>query len=214
MRRVVCASPSYLAARGEPNEPSELADHDLIEMSGMATFGSVWSFGSARREMTVRVAPRLKVNQTDVAVAAALAGRGLTRLLSYQVAEYLRDGRLRAVLTDLEPPAMPISSSAGTPPTLCQSRSVRRVCIRTTSRTPVLAMSAYAPCPHVERGRQLLGTGRRHALLGRILFTGPQAICPIRECRVGRAFSRGPARVARAHALRTIGSLPAPCRPD
>jgi DNA-binding transcriptional LysR family regulator len=109
VRRVVCASPSYLAARGEPGEPADLGGHELIEMTGMAAFGGVWSFLQAGHETAVRVTPRLRVNQTDVAVAAALAGRGLTRLLSYQVAEYLYDGRLRAVLAHAEPPPLPIS---------------------------------------------------------------------------------------------------------
>lgn len=113
VRRVVCATPAYLAARGEPEEPADLSRHELIEMTGMAAFGNVWSFGPVGRETT-----RVSVNQTDVAIAAALAGRGLTRLLSYQVADYLRDGRLRAVLTHAEPPAMPVSlvQPAGRPP--------------------------------------------------------------------------------------------------
>jgi DNA-binding transcriptional LysR family regulator len=116
VRRVVCASPSYLATRGTPREPSDLRHHELIEMTGMAAFGNVWSFGT--REAPVHVTPRLTVNQTDVAVAAALAGRGLTRLLSYQVVEYMRDGRLSAVLTDFEPAPLPVSlvHSAARPP--------------------------------------------------------------------------------------------------
>lgn len=109
VRRVVCASPAYLAAHGEPREPRDLSRHELIEMTGMAAFGNVWSFAQAEHEAAIRVTPRLRVNQTDVAVAAALAGRGLTRLLSYQVAEYLCDGRLRAVLTQAEPPPIPVS---------------------------------------------------------------------------------------------------------
>jgi DNA-binding transcriptional LysR family regulator len=74
VRRVICASPSYLATRRAPNAPADLADHDLIEMSGMAAFGNIWSF-EAGRDLHVRLSPRLKVNQTDVAVAAAHAGR-------------------------------------------------------------------------------------------------------------------------------------------
>jgi DNA-binding transcriptional LysR family regulator len=109
VRRVVCGSPGYLAAQGEPESTSDLGRHQLIEMTGMAAFGQVWSFWVDGRETTVPVAPRLSVNQTDVAIAAALAGRGLTLLLSYQVAEYLRDGRLRAVLTHAEPPPIPIN---------------------------------------------------------------------------------------------------------
>jgi DNA-binding transcriptional LysR family regulator len=109
VRRVVCASPAYLSARGEPQTLGDLAHHELIEMTGMAAFGHVWSFVQDRGAVDIRVTPRLSVNQTEVAIAAALAGRGLTLLLSYQVAEYLRQGRLRAVLSNAEPPAIPVS---------------------------------------------------------------------------------------------------------
>lgn len=109
VRRVMCASPSYLAARGAPRDSEDLRHHELIEMTAMAAFGNLWSFSQAGREAAIHVVPRLTVNQTDVAIAAALAGRGLTRLLSYQIVEYLRDGRLCAVLTDAEPAPMPVS---------------------------------------------------------------------------------------------------------
>lgn len=109
VRRVVCASPAYLAARGEPRTPADLHDHELIEMAGMAAFGSAWAFLENGRETALRVTPRLAVNQADVAIAAALAGRGITRLLSYQVAEHLRDGRLVAILADAELPPLPVS---------------------------------------------------------------------------------------------------------
>lgn len=109
VRRVLCASPAYLSARGEPHTLDELGGHELIEMTGMAAFGHVWSFERNGRALDLRVTPRLSVNQTDVAVAAALAGRGLTLLLSYQVAEHLRRGRLRAVLTGYEPPPIPVN---------------------------------------------------------------------------------------------------------
>jgi DNA-binding transcriptional LysR family regulator len=109
VRRVVCASPAYLAARGVPCKPADLLRHELIEMTGMAAFGHVWSFVEHGREVALAVIPRLAVNQTDVAIAAALAGRGVTRLLSYQIAEYLHDGRLLAILTHAEQPALPAS---------------------------------------------------------------------------------------------------------
>jgi DNA-binding transcriptional LysR family regulator len=57
------------------------------------------------------VAPRsrLTVNSADAAIAAALAGVGVTRVLSYQVAEACRAGHLVRVLQDHEPPAVPVS---------------------------------------------------------------------------------------------------------
>ena len=51
---------------------------------------------------------RLAVNDTEVAIASALAGRGVTRVLSYQVAREIKSGRLKIVLEDFEPPPIPI----------------------------------------------------------------------------------------------------------
>ncbi|MBY0469252.1 MAG: hypothetical protein K2Q07_09775, partial [Burkholderiaceae bacterium] len=55
-----------------------------------------------------RCSPRLRTSSNDSAIAAAVAGFGITRLLSYQVAEHLRAGRLQVVLEDCETPALPI----------------------------------------------------------------------------------------------------------
>ena len=51
---------------------------------------------------------RLLVNNADVAVAAALAGHGIIRVLSYQVADEVRSGRLRILLAEYEPPPIPV----------------------------------------------------------------------------------------------------------
>lgn len=59
-------------------------------------------------EVTVRIAPRFLVTGAEAAVAAACAGRGIVRALSYQVAEEIADGRLVRVLGDFEPPPVPV----------------------------------------------------------------------------------------------------------
>ncbi|MDX1374225.1 MAG: LysR family transcriptional regulator [Burkholderiales bacterium] len=105
VRRVVCASPAYLAARGAPRAPADLAQHELIASSpgGEPT---EWSFASGE---TITPAARLTVSGSDVAIAAALAGRGIARVLSYQVAPELRAGGLAIVLAEFEPPPLPVS---------------------------------------------------------------------------------------------------------
>jgi DNA-binding transcriptional LysR family regulator len=104
VRRVVVASPDYIAARGAPATPAALAGHDLIAFEGIGATNE-WRFvGRAG----VRVDPRLAVNSADAAIAAAEAGLGITRTLSYQVHAALRDGRLRLLLEDFTPPALPI----------------------------------------------------------------------------------------------------------
>src|SRR5262245_25528749 len=109
VRRVVCASPAYIAARGKPHSPEDLLQFDTIGFSqGLA--GEPWLFGAgAGKRHSVNVSPRLNVNSAEVAVAAALDGRGFTRVLSYMIAPEVRAGRLKIVLTSFEPPRIPVS---------------------------------------------------------------------------------------------------------
>jgi DNA-binding transcriptional LysR family regulator len=107
VQRVLVASPDYLAARGSPQTPAALAQHDVIAFEGMDATND-WRFGPAGKT-TVRVDPRLAVNSADAAIAAAEAGFGITRALSYQVRESVEKGRLRLVLHHAAPPAVPIS---------------------------------------------------------------------------------------------------------
>jgi len=107
VRRVVCASPGYLARRGVPKAPAEIAEHDAIAFAPSA-WREEWSFASGAKTVTVSPHAQLIVNTADVAVAAAVAGRGLTRVLSYQIAPELRAGTLAIVLAEFEPPPLPI----------------------------------------------------------------------------------------------------------
>lgn len=106
IRRVVCASPSYFAARGVPGSPGDLAKHDCITFEGIASPRS-WTF-SAAREPGVPIRSRLAVNGAEAAVDAAVAGLGIAHLLSYQAAEPVRRGALVLALEDFEPPAVPV----------------------------------------------------------------------------------------------------------
>jgi DNA-binding transcriptional LysR family regulator len=105
VRRVVCASPEYLAARGTPRTPADLSQRDAIAFS-LSTSPEDWSFASGE---TLSPPTRLVVNSNDVAIAAAVAGRGVARVLSYQIAPELRAGKLQIVLAEFEPPPVPIS---------------------------------------------------------------------------------------------------------
>jgi DNA-binding transcriptional LysR family regulator len=107
VRRVVVASPRYLAARGRPRVPSDLARHDTI--FGMARSSArEWRFGKKGRGAVVRLSPRLLVDDVEAQVQAARAGRGVARVLSYQVAEELAAGRLVRLLEDFEPESLPV----------------------------------------------------------------------------------------------------------
>ncbi len=102
-RRIACAAPSYLAERGEPGTPAELAGHDCLLYSYLAA-ADQWSFADAAgAEQAVRVAGRLRVNNGDVLRDIAIAGLGIVMLPTFIVAGALADGRLRPVLCDWRP---------------------------------------------------------------------------------------------------------------
>lgn len=104
IRRVVCASPAYFAARGQPQTPDELIRHDCITFEGLMSSSS-WVFATKRDALAVRIHSRLVVNTAETAIDAAIAGVGVTRVLSYQVAEALKSGTLVTALEEYEPPA-------------------------------------------------------------------------------------------------------------
>ncbi len=108
VRRVVCASPAYLAARGEPASPADLAGHDTIAVTGVRPVIDRWSFGQGAAETTVGVTPRLAVNSVQATLDAAAAGGGFVRALSYQTEPLEAAGTLRRVLVGFEPPPIPI----------------------------------------------------------------------------------------------------------
>jgi len=107
VRRVLCAAPGYLERRGRPGVPADLAAHDVIEFAN-ATTAAAWRFGDGRQAKTFAPQARLRVNTADVAIAAAVAGRGITRVLSYMIAPALAAGSLELVLPGHEPPALPV----------------------------------------------------------------------------------------------------------
>lgn len=108
IRRVVCASPAYLAKRGVPQKPSDLAAHACVTFAGLMSQDS-WEFGAGSSREAVAVRSRLTVNTAEAAIDAAIASAGLTRVLSYQVAEALEAGKLIRVLAEHEPAPAPVS---------------------------------------------------------------------------------------------------------
>jgi DNA-binding transcriptional LysR family regulator len=108
VRRVVCASPAYLATHGEPIKPRDLAAHECITFEVLASTRA-WVFGSGKSEVSVPVRSRLAVNTAEAAIAAAMLGVGLVRVLSYQVADAIRDNALSVVLDTFESAPLPIS---------------------------------------------------------------------------------------------------------
>jgi DNA-binding transcriptional LysR family regulator len=106
--RVVCGSPAYFAHRGTPKRPNELSKHDCITFNGL-TSPEAWIFPSGKGNISVAVHSRLIVNTAEAAIDAAITGLGITRVLSYQVADALRTGALLLALREFEPPPVPVS---------------------------------------------------------------------------------------------------------
>ncbi|MEZ2295118.1 LysR family transcriptional regulator [Variovorax sp. RCC_210] len=112
VRRVVCASPAYLAAHGVPAAPrdvsADVAAHDCITFEVLASMRA-WAFGEGKSALSVPVRSRLTVNTAEAAIAAATLGVGLIRVLSYQVADAVRAQSLRIVLDEFESAPLPVS---------------------------------------------------------------------------------------------------------
>ncbi len=109
VRRVVCGSPAYFAAHGIPEALSDLAKLTCVTLSTLAS-GPSWSFASGGKAMIQVPRPRcrLNVNSAEAALDAAIAGLGITHLLSYHVARAAEQGLLRVVLAGHEPAPLPV----------------------------------------------------------------------------------------------------------
>ena len=105
---VVCAAPSYLAERGEPEVPEDLPAHDCLLYSYLST-ANVWRFAAPDgREIPVAVGGSFRINNGIVLAEAAAAGQGVLMAPSFYVAPMLRSGRLKRVLGDYTLPELGI----------------------------------------------------------------------------------------------------------
>jgi DNA-binding transcriptional LysR family regulator len=108
MRVVTCASPAYLAQHGAPRTLADLALHNIVSAGAVAP-GHELRFSFEGRSRVIKTQPRLATTTNESAVAAAVAGFGLTQQMLYKVAEPLSQGQLQEVLCDFEPPALPVN---------------------------------------------------------------------------------------------------------
>lgn len=108
IRRVVCASPRHLARHGRPRHPLDLAGHAVVASAADGRT-DVWRFVDGEATLDVPITPRLITSTNAAAIAAAECGAGLTRVMSYQVASALEEGRLERVLQPFEAKPLPVS---------------------------------------------------------------------------------------------------------
>ncbi len=104
VRRVICGSPAYFEKHGIPMTPSDLKDHRIVT-STSAWASPEWRFANDER-MVVR--PGLQCNTNEAAIAMAVNGWGLTRVLNYQIGPALVEGDLQIVLSDHEEATLPV----------------------------------------------------------------------------------------------------------
>lgn len=107
VRHVLVAAPAYLEAHGSPRIPPDLREHTLIA-STAGGFSRTWRFSESAGEHSVKIDSRLAVSSNDAVINAALAGFGIARLLSYQVASEVQAGLLQILMPEWEPPAHPV----------------------------------------------------------------------------------------------------------
>ncbi len=110
VRLVVSGSPNFLATHGVPKTPDEISELACVTHDFIAAATS-WTFRTpdAKSEIVVPIRSRLSVSTAEAAIDAAVAGLGLTRLLSYQIAPAVGRNELQPVLTAFEPEPMPVN---------------------------------------------------------------------------------------------------------
>ncbi|MFT4096768.1 MAG: LysR family transcriptional regulator [Rhodoblastus sp.] len=109
VRRVICASPGYLARSERRLEtPEDLGAHACITFDSIAG-ASEWVLRKGKQSVAIAIRSRLVVNTAEAAIDAAIAGLGVTRVLSYQVERAVERGELEIVLEACEPAPMPVS---------------------------------------------------------------------------------------------------------
>jgi LysR family transcriptional regulator, transcriptional activator for dmlA len=121
-RRVVVASPAYLARHGSPGSPDDLAGHACIVFNSERHFNAEWRFGRGDSARNLRVTGELAATNSELPVVWALAGLGLAQKSWWEVADHITAGRLVTVLDPFEPE--PATFFAIHPVSSAQSRKI------------------------------------------------------------------------------------------
>jgi LysR family transcriptional activator of dmlA len=105
-RRLICASPLYVKKHGRPQTPDDLANHRCIVLRQNETASGLWQFTRGSRAFAVKVHGPLSSNDGEVVLKWALDGHGVVMRAEWDIAKYLRSGRLELLLEEYSlPPA-------------------------------------------------------------------------------------------------------------
>ncbi|WP_374346984.1 LysR family transcriptional regulator [Chitinimonas sp.] len=107
-RRVLCATPDYLARRGEPTSLTELSQHDCLCFMFGDTVNDRWSFGPSNARQLFRAQGRRVADDAEVVHRWLLDGQGIAYKSELDVAEDLHSGRLRRLLPQLQGESVPL----------------------------------------------------------------------------------------------------------
>lgn len=141
-RRIVVASPEYLAARGRPRAPKDLAQHECL-VHGDVSAPTIWRFaGAGGKDVPVKVGGRVAANNSEAVLALARGGFGIALLADWLVSADVRSKSLTPLLAAYEAPAAPIL--ALTPPSRHVSPAVRLL-------TDKIAASLASTLPRASR---------------------------------------------------------------
>lgn len=108
IQRVYCASPDYLASRGEPRVPDDLAGHDCLPYGHGRQVQ--WSFRAKGKPVSINVSGRMRANNGELLRDAAIGGLGITYLPTFIVGQALQEGRLVCVLENFQPEPLTLSA--------------------------------------------------------------------------------------------------------
>jgi DNA-binding transcriptional LysR family regulator len=103
-RRIVCAAPRYLRAKGTPNTPRDLIQHNCVLMRFGSGVDREWTFREAGRAMTVVVNGNRIANDGSLVRQWCLQGHGIALKSYWDVQEDLRASRLKQLLAQFAPP--------------------------------------------------------------------------------------------------------------
>jgi len=113
-RRLICASPAYLARRGAPQTPADLLHHDCLGLRENEEDVTLWRLvSSGGATETVRVNPIFWSNDGEAIRSLAIKGRGIIMRSEWDVASQIASGSLVEILPDWSPPEAPVVALLG-----------------------------------------------------------------------------------------------------
>lgn len=105
---VLCASPDYLARKGRPVHPSDLAEHDCLVHINVTANDRIWRFEGPKGNVSAKVGGSFFSNSALALRKAALADLGIALLPRYTVTDELSAGALVTLLPRYKPPSRPL----------------------------------------------------------------------------------------------------------